>query len=165
MNIELVNRIKRITLIAMASDDELVETLVLKGGNAIELAYFSTASKISRTSYDLDYSIENGDFTEPEEEIALRLKSTLERTFMEHGFVVIDFKFFSRPHYPQIETADFWGGYKVEFKVVEKVNYESNSTNIDKMRRSSVVINPNNSPILNWNLVSSNLLVKKRQSN
>lgn len=94
MNIELVNRIKRITLIAMASDDELVETLVLKGGNAIELAYFSTASKISRTSYDLDYSIENGDFTEPEEEIALRLKSTLERTFMEHGFVVIDFKFF-----------------------------------------------------------------------
>lgn len=147
MNIELVNRIKRITLIALASDDELVETLVLKGGNAIELAYFSTASKISRTSYDLDYSIEKGDFTEPEEEIALRLKSTLERTFMEHGFVVIDFKFFSRPHYPQIETADFWGGYKVEFKVVEKVNYESNSTNIDKMRRSSVVINPNNSPI------------------
>jgi hypothetical protein len=32
MNIDLVNKIKRIALIALASDDELVESLVLKGG-------------------------------------------------------------------------------------------------------------------------------------
>lgn len=39
MNVELVNKIKRITIIALASDDELMETIVLKGGNAIDLVY------------------------------------------------------------------------------------------------------------------------------
>ena len=66
MDIDLVNKIKRIALIALASDDELVETLVLKGGNAIDLAYKPKNDTISRTSYDLDYSIEDGDFSEDE---------------------------------------------------------------------------------------------------
>lgn len=35
MDISIVNRIKRITIIALVSDDTLVEQLVLKGGNAI----------------------------------------------------------------------------------------------------------------------------------
>ena len=32
-------KIKKITLKAMYSDDDLMETLVLKGGNAIDLIY------------------------------------------------------------------------------------------------------------------------------
>ncbi len=36
MNINLVNKIKSLAIIALASDDNLVESLVLKGGNAIE---------------------------------------------------------------------------------------------------------------------------------
>ena len=43
--------IRRITIIALFSDDELIDQLVLKGGNALRLIH-----KISsRTSLDLDF--------------------------------------------------------------------------------------------------------------
>lgn len=45
--------IRRITIIALFSDDELVNQLVLKGGNALSLIH-----KVSlRTSLDLDFSL------------------------------------------------------------------------------------------------------------
>jgi hypothetical protein len=62
MDINLVSKIKRLVIIALASDDELMESLVLKGGNAIDLAYPPAKKGLSRASYDLDYSIEKGDF-------------------------------------------------------------------------------------------------------
>jgi hypothetical protein len=37
MNTDLIYKIKNLTIIALASDDNLVENLLLKGGNAIEL--------------------------------------------------------------------------------------------------------------------------------
>ena len=36
---ERVEEIKRLALIAMFSDDDLMQTLVLKGGNAMDLIY------------------------------------------------------------------------------------------------------------------------------
>jgi hypothetical protein len=36
MDIDVVNKIKHLAFIALASDDELSEALVLKGGNAID---------------------------------------------------------------------------------------------------------------------------------
>ena len=47
--------IKKITLKAMYSDDELMEMLVLKGGNAIDLIYGVS----SRSSLDLDFSMQS----------------------------------------------------------------------------------------------------------
>jgi hypothetical protein len=38
VDIVLVNRIRRLAIITLASDDELVESLVLKGGNAQQQA-------------------------------------------------------------------------------------------------------------------------------
>jgi predicted nucleotidyltransferase component of viral defense system len=147
MNIDLVNKIKRIALIALASDDELVETLVLKGGNAIDLAYKPKSDTISRTSYDLDYSIEDGDFSEDEITISKRIEATLTQTFLESGFVIIDYKFLNKPKKIREEVADFWGGYKVEFKVIDKKTYDENKGNIDKLRRGAVAVNPGNSPV------------------
>ncbi len=34
-----IDRIKRLAIIALISDDYLMETLVLKGGNAMRMAY------------------------------------------------------------------------------------------------------------------------------
>jgi predicted nucleotidyltransferase component of viral defense system len=147
MIIDLVNKIKRIALIALASDDELVETLVLKGGNAIDLAYKSQIDSISRTSYDLDYSIEDGDFSEDEVTISKRIEATLTQTFLESNFVIIDYKFLNKPKIIRKEVADFWGGYKVEFKVISKEIYNENKGNIDKLRRSAISVYPDNSPV------------------
>jgi predicted nucleotidyltransferase component of viral defense system len=47
-----IDRIKRLAIIALISDDYLMETLVLKGGNAMLMAYDLS----SRASYDLDFS-------------------------------------------------------------------------------------------------------------
>lgn len=147
MDIDLVNKIKRIALIALASDDELVETLVLKGGNAIDLAYKPNKNTTSRASYDLDYSIDEGDFSEDEISISKRIEATLIQTFLESDYVVIDYKFLNKPKKIHEEVSDFWGGYKVEFKIIEKKTFDEHKGNIDKLRMGAVAVNPDNSPV------------------
>ncbi len=145
MDIELVNKIKRLTIIALASDDELVESLVLKGGNAIDLTAHLDEDFMSRTSYDLDYSIQNGDFVEEPSIISKRIEATLSQTFRENGYKVIDFRFLIKPKESNAETAVFWGGYKVEFKIIDYESYADNIKNIENQRRFSIPVNPNNS--------------------
>ncbi|MDN3601770.1 nucleotidyl transferase AbiEii/AbiGii toxin family protein [Belliella kenyensis] len=113
MDISVVNKIKRITIIALASDDTLVEQLVLKGGNAIYLAYLDESGNVSRTSYDLDYSISEGDFKEDIESISTRIESTLKQTFLEHDYIVLDYKFLIKPKKANVELSDFWVAIKL----------------------------------------------------
>lgn len=137
MNVELVNKIKRITIIALASDDELMETIVLKGGNAIDLVYRKSSATLSRASYDLDFSVED-EFFQDEQAISQRIQKTLEKTFLEYDYIVIDYKFQNRPKKANEVTADFWGGYLVTFKVVERVQYEQVKDSIEDQRRKAV---------------------------
>jgi hypothetical protein len=58
MNQELLEKIKKLTLSALLADDLLMGVLVLKGGNALGLAYDIT----NRGSLDIDFSMEK-DFT------------------------------------------------------------------------------------------------------
>ena len=53
MEISKLDEIRKLGIIAMFSDDELMDMLVLKGGNAIALFY----SEYSRASVDLDFSL------------------------------------------------------------------------------------------------------------
>jgi predicted nucleotidyltransferase component of viral defense system len=82
------DRIKQLAIIAMFSDDDLMEKLVLKGGNALDIIY-----KIaSRASLDIDFSIQH-DFSEDElEDLESRIKTALENTFGEEGYSVFDVK-------------------------------------------------------------------------
>lgn len=57
----ILETIKMLTLRALVGDEELMYGLVLKGGNALELAYKIT----DRASKDVDFSI-SGDFTNEE---------------------------------------------------------------------------------------------------
>ena len=146
MEIALVNKIKRLAIIALASDDTLMETLVLKGGNAIDLAYPPRNRGLSRTSYDLDYSIETGDFIEDQQAIRDRIRATLEKTFRENDMRIIDFHFGPRPKKANAATADFWGGYLTTFKVVDKIVYDQYPTDMATQRRKAVPLRPNHSP-------------------
>jgi hypothetical protein len=147
MDINLVSKIKRLAIIALASDDELMERLVLKGGNAIELAYPPAKKGLSRASYDLDYSIETGDFEEEVPVIGQRIKATLEKTFLEQGMQVIDFQFGPRPKTARQETADFWGGYKATFKIVDLQQPGPLPTDPDALRRKAIQLRPNQSSV------------------
>ena len=147
MDPALVNQLKRIAIIALASDDELIETIVLKGGNAIDLAYQGNEKNVSRTSYDLDFSIEGGDFTEDESAISERIKLTLEKTFLEYGYVVMDYKFVSRPSKVRPEVADFWGGYLCTFKILGKKKYDELKESPEKQLRNAIPLKNNTSPL------------------
>ncbi|RZK44951.1 MAG: hypothetical protein EOO61_01945, partial [Hymenobacter sp.] len=54
MELSLLDRIKRLVIVALVTDDILMETLVLKGGNALSIAY----GVGNRGSVDLDFSME-----------------------------------------------------------------------------------------------------------
>ena len=146
MDLELVNKIKRLAIIALASDDLLVETLVLKGGNAIDIAYHDHSKGVGyRTSYDLDFSIENGDFKD-QNMISDRIEKTLNQTFLENNYILIDYKFINKPKTINDNIADFWGGYRVTFKIIQKEKYDKYEINISKQRMAAIPIKPDNSP-------------------
>jgi len=114
MDLREIEKIRMLTLQAMFSDDNLLGKLALKGGNAIDLIY----NVSSRSSLDIDFSI-NEDFDDIED-TNVRIKNTLEKTFSEHGMTVIDYKFEKKPRLdPENDEMLFWGGYSVEFKVVD----------------------------------------------
>jgi predicted nucleotidyltransferase component of viral defense system len=121
-------KIKKITLKAMYSDDDLMEILVLKGGNAIDLIYGIS----SRSSLDLDFSMQS-DF----QDIAVsesKIKQTLDKTFNEEGYQIIDFKFKKKPQICGEDKMKFWGGYSIDFKVIDKQIFIDNQSNISKLR-------------------------------
>jgi hypothetical protein len=140
LDLELLDKIKKIAIIALVSDDILMEKLVLKGGNAINLIHKLS----SRASIDLDYSMKD-DFTSEELiDIELRIKKALELAFKENGYTIFDFIFFEKPEKVNEKVRHFWGGYSVEFKIIETEKHSS-FKDIDALRRNAIVIGKDNS--------------------
>jgi hypothetical protein len=96
MDITLINKINRLAIIALASGDELIETIVLKG-DALDLAYGASYGAVSRTSFNFDFSIACGDLQADLATIKARTERTLVQTYAEKGYVVIDYNFFVKP--------------------------------------------------------------------
>lgn len=103
---------------AIFSDDVLTEIVTLKGGNAMQLLDLT-----SRASQDLDLSIMQGRKMSEQNE-GVRFKRSLERIFEEKGLVVIDYKFTSRPKKSKTTLPPYWGGYHIEFKIIDVETYE-----------------------------------------
>ena len=61
MDTQQLEIIKRLAIVALVSDDQLMGIIVLKGGNALNIAYDIS----NRGSVDIDFSIES-DFSEKE---------------------------------------------------------------------------------------------------
>jgi hypothetical protein len=77
----------------MFSDDELLEELVLKGGNAMALIHRISA----RAFVDLDFSLKQVFFGENLEAVQARILKTLSETFRASRFEVFDFKMVEKP--------------------------------------------------------------------
>jgi predicted nucleotidyltransferase component of viral defense system len=140
MILDSLEEIKKLSLIAMFSDDDLMEVLVLKGGNAIDLIY----NMAYRSSIDIDLSIE-GDFDRDEiENIEQKLKKALKTTFSPIGFEPFDISFQQRPKQVSRDMADIWGGYLLEFKLIESEKFKILRGDPEQLRRNSAVLGPNN---------------------
>jgi predicted nucleotidyltransferase component of viral defense system len=127
--------VRRLVIIAMFSDDVLFGKLVLKGGNAISLVYKYGA----RGSLDVDFSIE-GEF-EDTADAAQRITRALTDRFDAAGFIVFDCAFGPRPLVPPIDNPK-WGGYRIQFKIIERDKHLGFNGNPEAIRRNATVIGP-----------------------
>lgn len=129
-----LEKIRRMAIVALFSDDVLYEKLVLKGGNALNLVH-----RIGfRSSVDIDVSMED-DFDDLDE-ARTRLFSALERTFEEEGLRVFDQKLEPRPRRGSEDPR--WGGYELQFKVIALELADAFGDSPEAMRREAEVIAP-----------------------
>ena len=138
VDLKQLEQIKRLAIIAMFSDDELMETLVLKGGNALDIIYGIS----SRASLDLDFSIPTEFKPNEIQLIKSKMERGLNRVFDENGYTVFDVKFEERPENCDFRLPPFWGGYRLEFKIIEKSKYEQISDDQQNLRVNAVGIGP-----------------------
>ena len=138
MDAEVIEKLKKLTIVALFSDDRLLNTLVLKGGNALSLVYDIRA----RASFDLDFSME-GAF-DPAElgDLQKRITYRLEQAFSPTEYTVFDVKFEARPSHIVDDVLDFWGGYSLEFKVIPTARYAELDPDIDAIRREAIPPRP-----------------------
>lgn len=91
-----------------------------------------------RASVDVDFSM-SGDF-EDLELIRLKIERSLSERFDSDGYQVFDYKFQRKPRQTKEETPFFWGGYEVEFKIIEQDKYSRFQLDIANLRRNATTI-------------------------
>ena len=133
-----IERVKRLTIIALFSDDELLDRLVLKGGNALAIAY----GLDTRMSADLDLSMANAFGPAELDSIRGRITYRLEQTFKPEGWVPFDMKFEEKPAKVSDDLAAFWGGYGLDFKLIDIKQYESLGGDLVEMRKYAQITGP-----------------------
>ncbi|KAA2221412.1 MULTISPECIES: nucleotidyl transferase AbiEii/AbiGii toxin family protein [Chryseobacterium] len=133
-----INKIKMLTLRALMSEEFLMHSLVLKGGNALQLAYEIT----NRGSIDIDFSVER-EFTEEEiKKMPIVLDMILDRVFRKENLKAFDIKFELKPKNNVIPE---WKGYIILFKLIELDKFIEFGDDIDSIRRNAISVHDNSS--------------------
>lgn len=132
-----LTKFRELVITALFSDDQLMDIFVLKGGNALELAY-----KLgSRASVDIDVSMgkDFNDYGLTKEEVKEKLTYQLNEVFGEHSYRAFDVNFREKPKELRGRPL-LWGGYELEFKIIKSEIYEENQGNVDALRRYAEVV-------------------------
>ncbi len=129
----LLLRIKELAIIGMFSDDALMETLVLKGGNALDLIYGISL----RASVDVDFSMQ-GDFPGGPDAFRAKVEASLTRTYGEAGLHAFDFKVADKPDDLSEDLKAFWGGYDIDFKLIETERVAELGQDLETLRRQAI---------------------------
>lgn len=132
-----LDQVKRRVIVAMFSDDDFMDRFVLKGGNALDIVHRVSA----RASLDVDLSMESSFGDDSLDEVRMRIERALSATFRADGLEVFDLRM--EESIPNIspEIADFWGGYAIEFKLVDRETYLAlGHGDIELLRRHSLKI-------------------------
>jgi Nucleotidyl transferase AbiEii toxin, Type IV TA system len=134
-DLERQERIKKLVIISLFADDDLMNKFVLKGGNALDIVYHIS----TRSSVDVDVSMED-DFDQARlQEIRTLIEKSLQATFRPEGFEPFDVTLQPKPDHVVPEQS-FWGGYRVEFKIIERERIVELSQNLLAMQRNAIVI-------------------------
>lgn len=134
-------KIRHVALVAIASDDQLFELLVLKGGNALELIHRVG----NRGSLDLDFSMERD--VDDRDALSARLTHALSDRFDAEGYIVFDTKLVFKP-VPRTGTVpQWWGGYTFSFKLIPQGEYIKYKGDLDEIRRRATPIDDANNRV------------------
>lgn len=135
-----LKRIRTTIVTTLFSEDSLIDRIVLKGGTALELAH----GIAERGSVDIDVSLRN-DFA-PDELTAISetFRRILADRFDAEGMVVFGYRFSEKPPPRADDPTPWWGGYKVEFKLIGRDRYEQLRHDPDPqaLYREAQVIDP-----------------------
>ena len=138
MDLDKLDKIKRIAIIALFSDDDLMDYLVLKGGNALDLVYRIA----DRASLDLDFSTDRVFSKDELRIVAEKIRRVLIETFRANGYEAFDIQFKEAPESPGASVPDFWGGYLVEFKVIETAEFTQFEKDARALRVNAIEAGP-----------------------
>lgn len=58
-------------------------------------------------------------------------------TFSEENYIVFDVRFREVPPFVSDDLKDFWGGYKVEFKLISRQRYLDLDGDLDRIRKGA----------------------------
>lgn len=128
-----LERIKRLAIVSMFADDTLMERLVLKGGNLLDMVYGIS----TRASIDVDFSID-GDF-ESLDVLRQRAERAIKTTFGDDGIVAFDINVASVPPNLSDDMKSFWGGYKIDFKLIQTSDFGKFDT-LEERRRNAMSV-------------------------
>src|SRR6185437_2192956 len=81
-----------------------------------------------------------GEFSDLDE-IATRIRNALSDRFDQAAFTVFDYTFGPRPTIVG-EKSPSWGGYRVEFKLIQKAFYNKVTGELELVRRNALVVGP-----------------------
>jgi len=113
-----LERLKREVILALFADNFLRQHLVLKGGNLLDVVYGIS----TRPSRDIDLSI-SGEMPDCQD-LRQLIEEALQRWFEPKMYVVVDVTIREEPRHLSEEFRSFWGGYKVEFKIIDSATYK-----------------------------------------
>jgi predicted nucleotidyltransferase component of viral defense system len=132
-----------VCLTGIFKEDIFNESLYLKGGQALRLK----ENLRKRFSADIDFSASSE--IKDKDLFFSKIKDSLYQEFLTHDLYLFDFVFTRRPKQRKEGTPDFWGGWEVEFKLIEKSKMGGN---IDKLRREAIVPEGVASPKINLDI-------------
>lgn len=132
---------KKLTIQALVSEETFLEKLVLKGGNALNLAYNIS----DRGSIDVDFSMADDFTAEEKQNLNDNAEKMLNESFNPKDFQVFDVKFIEKPKKISDNVKDFWGGYMIEFKIISIYEYNRLNGNINKIRTQAIAVKEDNS--------------------
>ncbi len=118
------------TVLAIFSQKDLAETLVLKGGTG--LRFFQGMN--NRGSTDIDFS--HGGQIENQDEYFKKLEGALKSHFLKMDLLAFDLKATRKPKQVGANDPPGWGGWLIEFKFGDR---ESEQLPIEARRRSAIV--------------------------
>ena len=139
--IEEIFEIKKLILKSLFADDELMEIFVLKGGNALDIAY----KMHNRSSMDMDVSMDKdfNDYNLEVESVKKKLEIAFEKIFINTDYTAFDFNIIIKPRNRDEGSNKTWGGYCLEFKVIESKIFDLE--NLELTRKQAIPLGKHDS--------------------